>query len=119
MRTFVGWLAVAGVLYFIYFVVKRVFRLLFRRRDASKPVHDELADAAEDIAAAGRVAAVLSGAVVFFLAPAGLMAVGAAFGIVSVPLVVKLAPALIVFAAGAAALSAAAKLYAKSKRNKR
>jgi hypothetical protein len=123
MFTLIGWLAIAAVLYFIYFVVQRVFRFLFRflfhKGEASKPLHDELADATEDIAAASRVAAALSGAASFFLAPVGLLAVGAALGLVSVPLIVKLAPILMVFAAGAAALSAAAKLYAKSRRRRK
>ncbi|WP_310564237.1 hypothetical protein [Hydrogenophaga sp.] len=119
MGTLIGWLAIAAVLYFIYFVVKRISRFLLRRGKANTPLHDELADAAEDIAAASRVAAALSSAAAFFIAPAGLLAIGAALGVVSVPLIVKLAPILIVFAVGAAALSAAAKLYAKSKRRRK
>jgi hypothetical protein len=101
MRTFIGWLAVAGVLYFAYFIVKRLLRFLLRRSEASTPHHVELADAAEDIAAASKVAAMLSTAVAFFLAPVGLMGFGAALGFVSVPVIVKLAPILIGFAAAA------------------
>ncbi len=119
MGILIGWLAIAAVLYFIHFVVKRIFRFLFRRGEANTPLHDELADAAEDIAAASRVAAALSSAAAFFLAPVGLLAIGAALGVVSVPLIVKLAPILIAFAVGSAALSAAAKLFAKSKRRRK
>jgi hypothetical protein len=119
MGTLVGWLGIAAVLYCAYFVVKRLLRLVFRRSDLSTPLHDELADAAEDIASASRVAAAVSSAAAFFVAPVGLLAIGAALGIVSVPLIVKLAPILIALAVGAAALSAAAKLYAKSRRQRK
>ena len=50
------------------------------------------------------------------MAPVGLLALGAALGLVSTPLIAKLVPVLAVFAVGAAAVSALAKLYAKSRR---
>lgn len=118
MGTFIAWLAIAAVLYFVYFIVKRVLRFLFRWGKSGTPFHDELADVAEDVAAASRVAAVLSSIAAFLVAPVGLMAIGAALGVVSVPLIVHLAPILIALAVGAAALSAAAKLYAKARRRK-
>jgi hypothetical protein len=110
MSTLVSWLALGVVLYFMYFVVKRVLRFLFGRRRASTPLHDDLTDVAEDIAAASRVAAALSSAAALFTAPAGLLAIVAALGLVPVPQIVKLLPGLLVFAVGAVALSAAAKL---------
>jgi hypothetical protein len=116
MHTFIGWLAVAFVIYLSFFVLKRIGRFVANRRRAVAPLHVDLVDAAEDIASASRVAAVLAGAATFFAAPAGLLAIGAAIGLVSKPLIATLLPILVAFAAGAAALSALAKLYAKSKR---
>lgn len=119
MKTFLSWVAFAVVIYFVFFIIKQLIRFIFRRKGANNPIHDQLADAADDIASASRVAAAFSSAAAFFVAPAGLLAVGAALGIVQVPLIVRLVPFLLAFAVGAAALSALAKLYAKSRRNKK
>lgn len=92
----------------------------FRRKSHSDlALHEDLADVAEDIAGVSRIAAALAGAVAFFAAPAGLLAVAGALGFVPAPLIVRLLPLLIAFAAGAAALSALAKLYVKAKRRRR
>ena len=104
---------------YIGFVLKRVFSFVCTRRRLKAPLHDVLADVAEDVAAASRIAAALSSAAAFFAAPAGLLAVAAAFGLTPMPLIVTVLPTLISVAIGAAALSAAAKLYAKSRRKKK
>ena len=114
----ISWLAVLALLYFAYFILSRIWRLLRWRKSESLALHDHLADVAEDIAGASRIAAALSSAVAFFVAPAGLLAIGAALGFVPVPLIVRLVPFLLIFAAAAAALSALAKLYAKSRRKR-
>lgn len=118
MGTLISWLAVLAVLYFVYFIVRRIWRFLFGKKSTTAALHDQLADVAEDIAGASRIAAALSSAAAFFVAPVGLLAIGAALGLVPVPLIVRLVPFLLVFAAGAAALSALAKLYAKSRRKR-
>lgn len=116
MRTVVSWLAVGVVALLVCFVLKKMLSLVRGRKQKKEPFHDSLVDVAEDIAAASRIAAALSGAAAFFAAPAGLLAVAAAFGLASKPLIVILLPLLLSFAIGASAMSAAAKLYAKSKR---
>lgn len=116
MRMLVSWLAVAAVLYFTYFITRRILRFLLGRKNSNIAIHDQLADAAEDIASASRIAAALSSLAAFFVAPAGLLAIGAALGFIPVPLIVRILPFLVAFAVGAAALSALAKLYAKSRR---
>ena len=75
-----------------------------RRKESKTPLSDDLADVAEDIAAASRVAAALASAAAFFAAPAGLLAVAAALGLAPRPLIVTVLPALVAFAVGAAAL---------------
>ena len=90
MKALVGWLAVAAVLYCAYFIAARVLKLLFGRRRSEAVLHDELADVADDVAGASRVAAALSAALAWFLAPAGLLALGAAVGLVPTPLIAKL-----------------------------
>lgn len=119
MKAMVGWLAVAAVLYCAYFIASRVLKLLFGRKRSGAVLHDELADVAEDVAGASKVVAALSAAAAWFLAPAGLLALGAAIGLVPTPLIAKLVPALAVFAVGATAFAALAKLYAKSRRKKK
>ena len=118
MGKLLGWLAVLAVLYFVYFILKRIWRFVRERKGAQVALHDQLADVAEDIAGASRIAAALSSAAAFLLAPAGLLAIGAALGLVPVPFIVRLVPFLLVFAGAAAALSALAKLHAKSRRKR-
>jgi hypothetical protein len=123
MTLLIGSLALALVAFFVIFVLKRIFSLVFRgtrgtENTAEKPIHDEVLDVAEDVAAASRITAAIAGAAAFFIAPVGLMAIGASFGFIPVPLIVTLLPVILVFAVAAAAISASAKLYAKKKRKK-
>jgi hypothetical protein len=116
MKTLIGWLAIAALIYFVYWILRRILRFIFTRSQSTKPLPDQLADVAEDVAAASRVAAALSTAAAFFAAPAGLLAIGAALGVVPTPFIIRILPVLGAFAFGAAALSALAKLFAKSRR---
>ena len=118
MATLISWIAVSLVLLLALFILKRLLGLLFGPKKAKAPLHDELADAAEDIAGASRIAAALAAAATFFAAPAGLLAIAAAFGLAPKPLIVILLPTLLVIAFGAAALSACARLFAKSRRKR-
>jgi hypothetical protein len=119
MATLISALAVGVVALFSLFILKRVIGFLLRRRSPVVPLHEDLADVAEDIAGASKVAATLASVAAFFAAPAGLLALAAAVGLAPKPLIVILLPALLAFAAGAIALSALAKLYAKSVRKRK
>jgi hypothetical protein len=119
MRPFTTLVVIGLVLLLVYFVLKRAVDSIRSRKSSKRHLHDELADVAEDIAAASRIAVALASAAAFLAAPAGLLAVATAFGIVPRPLAVTVLPVLVTFAIGAAALSAAAKLYAKSRRKKK
>ena len=127
MKQFIGLLAMMALLFLAIFIFIRVLSLLFRRKRKEagggvfhqREMHDELADAAEDVAGASRIAAAVASAAVFFVAPAGLMALATGLGLIPKPLIMTLLPVLVVIAAGAAAVSAAAKLYAKKKKKNR
>lgn len=118
MATLISWIAVFVVFLMALFIFKRLLGLLFGPKKAKTPLPDELADAVEDIAGASRIAAALAAAATYFAAPAGLLAIAAAIGLAPKPLIVVLLPILLVIAFGAAALSAAAKLFAKSRRKR-
>lgn len=66
--------------------------------------HEQIADHADSLAKATRVAAGV--------------AVGVAVGLVSAPLIVTAAPILVAVAGGAITVSAAASLYSKARRKK-
>ena len=119
MARLIGVIGIVLVALFFLFILKRVISFIFRRRKPTAPFHEDLADVAEDIAGAGKVAATLATAAAYFAAPAGLLAVAAAIGLAPEPLIVVLLPVLVAFAAGAIVLSTLAKLYAKSVRRNR
>lgn len=118
MKTLISTVAILVVLLTFLFIAKRIADLLRRRKDSPVQLHEAIADVAEDVAGASKIAATLASAAVFFAAPAGLLAAGAALGLVKKPLIVVLLPALLAFAGGAMTLSAAAKLYAKRQRKR-
>lgn len=95
--------AVALVFLIGFFIVKRAWRLATSSRRAA-----DLPDVVEDIALASRIAAAIGAVSVYFLAPAGLLAF-----LTAPPLIVSIAPALGVFAAGALVAHALARLYDK------
>jgi len=88
------------------FIIERLFRLL-ASRDKPNDVHDVV----EDVALASRIAAVIGAISLYFLAPAGLLAL-----FIKPPLIVTIAPSLTVFATGAYVVFAVAKLYDKKRR---
>ena len=107
-----------GILYIFFITLKKCYRLvkLYRKNKVFSPV--DIASAAEDIAAVGKIAALVAGIAATLAAPAGLMALASAFGLVPRPLIIIALPAFIGFAAVSASISAGAKLYAKSAREK-
>ena len=108
------------------FVIRRIVSLAkwCKRRYKSAPApgdrpgHIEVADVAEDVAAASRIAATVAAAAAALAAPAGLTALAVMIGLVSAPFIITVAPFLIAFAVAAAAVSAMAKLYSKHQRRK-
>lgn len=80
--------------------------------------HEKIADHADTLAKASKVAGTVAVAGAFVAAPTGLTAAGVALGLVSAPLIVSIAPAIAVVAGGAAALSAGASLYSKARRKR-
>ena len=118
MKILLGWMAFAAVIWFTSFILKRIFRFFFGTKTHDEHFYEGLADASEDVAAASRVTAALGVGAVYFLAPTGMLAFGAALGFVPVPFIVRMAPYLAAFAAVAAVISALAKLLAKSQRGK-
>ena len=120
MKAVAGFLALIVVGLVLCFVIARLIRLLLRlsRKGNGPPAHEELLDAAEDVASASRVAAVVAAFGAFIAAPAGLLAVLATVGVVTAPLIVALAPALATVAVATTGLYAGAKLYAKHRRRR-
>jgi hypothetical protein len=80
--------------------------------------HEQIADHADSLAKATRVAAGVAVVGAAVAAPTGLAAVGVAVGVVSAPLIVTAAPILVAVAGGAITVSAAASLYSKARRKK-
>ena len=119
MAKLIGVLALILIAWCLLFILKRLITFILGRRRSISPLHEDLADFAEDIAGASKVAATLATAAAYFAAPAGLLAVAAAVGLAPKPLIVVLLPVLGAFAAGAIALSTLAKLYAKSVRRRK
>lgn len=79
--------------------------------------HEKVAEAADTAAKATRVVAAVAVAGAAVAAPTGITAVGVSLGLVSAPFIVTAAPILLGVAGGAAAISAAASLYSKYKKN--
>lgn len=99
-------LALALVCLVALFIIKRLVALT-----TSKNKKNDLHDVTEDIALASKVAAAIGGISLYFLAPAGIFAF-----LVAPPLIVAIAPALGIFAAGAYVVHALAKLYDKKRK---
>lgn len=113
MKSILSWMLVAALLFLSVYVVRRVAQLLSR----PKPRHQMLEETTDTLSSAGRIAAAIGALGFWIAAPTGLAAIGANFGIVTVPLIVVLAPALGVIAITTGALAAGAKLYAKHQRD--
>ncbi|MBU0910160.1 MAG: hypothetical protein KKA54_13095 [Proteobacteria bacterium] len=75
--------------------------------------HKQASEAVRDVAKLSRVTAGLAMLWAWLVAPGGLTAVGASFGIVSLPWIVALAPVLVAVAGATYTISAALDLYSK------
>ena len=80
--------------------------------------HEQIADHADSVAKATRVAAGVAVAGAAVAAPTGIAAIGVAAGVLSAPLIVTAAPVLVAVAGGALTVSAAASLFSKSRRKR-
>ena len=103
--------------YVLIFVARKSITLIKRYRANKTLSANEIAGFAEDVALISKVAAVVAGIAATFAAPVGLMAFASAIGLIPRPIIVVALPVFIALAGISAAFSAAAKLYAKSKRN--
>ena len=97
-------------------VTERGDRLIKKAGEVGRRIdkkHREIADGADTVAKASKVAAGIAVAGAAVSAPTGLAAVGVALGVVSTPLVVTAAPILANVAGVAITISAGASLYSK------
>ncbi|WP_152220966.1 hypothetical protein [Pseudomonas sp. SCB32] len=104
-------------LYFAFGLLRRLFRWAFRRN--GKPLRldpTELNEAADEVGKTSRVLAFAGVAAANAAAPTGLAAIGAKIGLVSVPLIVVIAPHLGAAAGIIFVVCCAVSLYAKRKR---
>jgi TRAP-type C4-dicarboxylate transport system permease small subunit len=106
----VGWLFLLAVGAVTVFAVSRLLRLLFGRRTPK-----QMTDDAGDVADAAKVGLTALAVATFLLAPAGVMAILAGVGLVSVPTIVRLAPGLALIFGGLALLASVARIYARRK----
>lgn len=119
MGTLISLLVVSVIVLLVVAAIRRLFRWAFRRdRKRLQIDHNQLNDVADEVSKATRTAALISSAAAYSVAPTGIAALGAKIGLVSVPLIVVLAPKLGIIAAGALAVSCAISLYSKHRRRK-
>lgn len=78
--------------------------------------HATIADHADSVAKATRVAAGVAVVGAAVTAPTGLTAIGVTLGVVSAPVIATAAPVIVAVAGGAITISAAASLYSKAKK---
>ncbi len=81
--------------------------------------HEKIADKADTVAKATKVAAAVAGAGASIAAPTGITAIGVSLGVVSAPVIVTAAPILIGVAGAALTVSCGASLYSKYKNKKK
>lgn len=117
--TFIINVAVAIIIFGVLsWTVKRCLDLIKIYRANKKITPADVASVAEDIAGISKIAALLAGVTAALAAPAGLMAFASAIGLFPKPFIIIALPAFIAFAAVSACISAGAKIYAKSVRQK-
>lgn len=104
--------------FFVLFAFGRLFKWLGKWRISRRLDHTQLEEVADEISKATRAAALLGSAAAYSLAPTGIAALGVKIGLVSVPLIVLVAPKLGIVAAVALAASCIISLYAKHRRRK-
>jgi len=113
LKVIVEWMSIAVVAYLSWWILRRIGQWLLSGRTSSA-AHE----VAEDVANASKVGAAVTALCASIVAPAGLAAVGAFFGLISIPLIVRVAPIVAAIALAAAALSAAMRLHSKRRRKK-
>jgi hypothetical protein len=117
LKTVVAWISLVCVGWLAWWAIHRVVAWLFKKwrgsaggtNTAQAPINE----VADDVANATKVAAAVAAVGAYVAAPTGLAALGAMFGVVQVPFIVRVAPLAAGIAAAAVAVSAAARLYAK------
>ncbi|MNR38336.1 hypothetical protein D3C85_1564300 [compost metagenome] len=119
MGTFISLLVFLVFALLVVAALRRLFRWAFRRdRKRLEIDHNQLNDVADEVAKATRTAALVSSAAAYSVAPTGIAALGAKIGLVSVPLIVVIAPKLGILAGGVLAVSSVISLYSKYRRRK-
>lgn len=97
---------------------KKNFNLIKIYKVNKKISSTDVVSVAEDIAGVSKIAVLFAGLAATLAAPAGIMSIASAIGLVPRPFIIIALPVFIVFAAVSASISAGAKLYAKSVREK-
>lgn len=105
--------------FFVVAALRRLFKWARGSNGKRAPIdHSQLNVVAEEAVKATRTAAIISSAAAYSLAPTGLAALGAKVGLVSVPIIVVLAPQLGILAGAAVVVAYAISLYSKHRRRK-
>jgi Na+-transporting methylmalonyl-CoA/oxaloacetate decarboxylase gamma subunit len=105
--------------FFVVAALRRLFKWAWGSNGKRAPIdHSQLNVVAEEAVKATRTAAIISSAAAYSLAPTGLAALGAKVGLVSVPIIVVLAPQLSILAGAVVVVAYAINLYSKHRRRK-
>ncbi|VVN20297.1 hypothetical protein PS645_04266 [Pseudomonas fluorescens] len=105
--------------FFVVAALRRLFKWARGSNGKRAPIdHSQLNVVAEEAVKATRTAAIISSAAAYSLAPTGLAALGAKVGLVSVPIIVVLAPQLGILAGAVVVIAYAISLYSKHRRGK-
>lgn len=105
--------------FFVVAALRRLFKWAWGAKGKRAPInHSQLNVVAEEAVKATRTAAIISSAAAYSLAPTGLAALGAKVGLVSVPIIVVLAPQLGILAGAVVVVAYAISLYSKHRQRK-
>jgi len=114
--TFLVFLVLA---FFVVAALRRLFKWAWGANGKRAPIdHSQLNVVAEEAVKATRTAAIISSAAAYSLAPTGFAALGAKIGLVSVPIIVVIAPQLGILAGAVVVVAYAISLYSKHRRRK-
>jgi hypothetical protein len=105
--------------FFVVAALRRLFKWAWGANGKRAPIyHSQLNVVAEEAVKATRTAAIISSAAAYSLAPTGFAALGAKIGLVSVPIIVVIAPQLGILAGAVVVVAYAISLYSKHRRRK-